>query len=137
MNKLYYVGIIEQSSDGYYMFFPDLPGCVVAGDTLQEAATNAEAIVALYLQGMTEDRQVPPAPTAIEDIVVDPDVTEVGRLLVGVPVENKAVRVNVMLSAGLLAAIDAVSDNRSRFLSDAAQAALKANDKSGTLEHSK
>ena len=55
----------------------------------------------------------------------DPEVEEVTRVLIGAAGEASKVRVNVMLDAGLLAAIDAVSANRSRFLNEAARDKLR------------
>ena len=46
--------------------------------------------------------------------------------MVGVTLPGKKKRVNVMIDEGLLAAIDAVSDNRSRFLERAARKELAA-----------
>ena len=38
----HFPAIIEKASEGYGVFFPDLPGCTSAGATIQEAALNAE-----------------------------------------------------------------------------------------------
>jgi len=42
-------------SGGYSVDFPDLPGCVSAGDGLEEALTLAREALALHLFGMAED----------------------------------------------------------------------------------
>jgi predicted RNase H-like HicB family nuclease len=42
----FYVAVIERSSHGFGVFFPDVPGYTSAGTTVQEAAAEAEA--ALY-----------------------------------------------------------------------------------------
>ena len=43
----HYPAIIEGDEDtGYSVFFPDVPGCTSGGDTLQEAALNAEEALA-------------------------------------------------------------------------------------------
>lgn len=59
-------------------------------------------------------------------IEVDPDVEEVARILVRGERRGKAVRINITLDEGLIAAIDRVAENRSGFLADAARAALAA-----------
>ena len=46
--------------------------------------------------------------------------------MIGVTLPGKKKRVNVMIDEGLLAAIDAVAENRSRFLEKAARRALAA-----------
>ena len=47
-------------------------------------------------------------------------------VLVDVPVRRPAIRVNVSLPADLVEAIDRVTDNRSRFLADAAREKLQS-----------
>ncbi|MGH6684848.1 MAG: type II toxin-antitoxin system HicB family antitoxin, partial [Pseudolabrys sp.] len=39
----FYTAIIEKASDGFGVFFPDLPGCTSFGKTVEEAAANAYA----------------------------------------------------------------------------------------------
>ena len=42
-------------SGGYSIDFPDLPGCVSAGDDLEEALAMAREALSLHLFGMLED----------------------------------------------------------------------------------
>lgn len=126
MDKLYFTGIVERSEDGYYVSFPDLPGCVAGGDTMQAAAASAEAALQLHIAGMIEDGELIPAPSDPAALPADPDVTEVSRLVLGVETEGLAkIRINVMLDRNLVKAIDAHSSNRSRFLSEAARDKLR------------
>jgi predicted RNase H-like HicB family nuclease len=56
MGTVYFVAVIEAGqAPGYSVFFPDLAGCASAGDTVDEAARNAEEALALHLAGMVED----------------------------------------------------------------------------------
>lgn len=124
--KRYYLAIFERGEDGYYATFPDLPGCVAAGDDLQAAATNAESALLLHISGLLEDGDELPPPVAAADAAGDPEVTEIARMLIGVEAgTEEKTRVNVMLDRSLVSAIDAVSDNRSRFLSEAARTRLR------------
>jgi len=41
------------------------PGCVTAGRSLDEAAAFAQEALALHLQGLREDVEAPPAPSAV------------------------------------------------------------------------
>jgi predicted RNase H-like HicB family nuclease len=50
-------------SGGYAVDFPDLPGCVSAGDDLEEALVLAREALSLHLFGMTEDGDSIPTPT--------------------------------------------------------------------------
>lgn len=79
----HYPAIIEKGGDGFGVFFPDLPGCTSAGDTIEEATENAAVAVELYL----EDMEDWPAPTALDKVPVpyDEEVTEVARVLVPAP----------------------------------------------------
>ena len=45
----YFPAIIEKASEGYGVFFPDLPGCTSAGATIQEAALNAEEALQAHI----------------------------------------------------------------------------------------
>jgi predicted RNase H-like HicB family nuclease len=44
-----------QDEGGYRVYAPDLPGLHIEGDTLEEATTNTQEAVALYVEGMRED----------------------------------------------------------------------------------
>ena len=44
---------------------PDIPGCFSAGDTLDEAITQAHEAIGLHLEGLAEDGELPPQPQAI------------------------------------------------------------------------
>ena len=127
---IYYPAIIEtDAAGGYGVVFPDLPGCVSAGDTQDEAAVNAAEALALHLRGMLEDRDLPPPPSRLDDLPHDPEVKEAARLLVAVP-EPRLERVNVSFDALMLLAIDKAAEKRgqtrSAFLKDAALMALKS-----------
>jgi predicted RNase H-like HicB family nuclease len=48
------VAIIHKSAATYGVSFPDLPGCIAAGTTEQEALTNAAAAVAFHIEHMSD-----------------------------------------------------------------------------------
>jgi predicted RNase H-like HicB family nuclease len=120
----FYPAIVERASKGYSVFFPDLPGCTSAGATLQEAARNAEEALAAHLVLSAEYGDAVPGPSDLGDIPVDPEVEEAARLLVRVERPGRALRLNVTLDEGLVAAIDQIAPNRSAFLAAAARHAL-------------
>ncbi len=83
MSVMFYPAIIESGDEpGYSVFFPDLDGCVSAGDTLQEAAQNAEVALNFHLRGMLEDQLAIPSPRELDEIEHDPAVREAARMLV-------------------------------------------------------
>ena len=125
----YYPAIVEAGDQpGFGVFFPDLPGCVSAGATVQEAAARAEEALALHLAGMVEDGETLPDPTPLDRLPADPDVREVARLLVRAELPGRAVRVNITLEEGLLAAVDRTARarglTRSGLLAEAARRLL-------------
>lgn len=126
MTNLYFPAIIERGAEGFGVFFPDLPGCVSAGATLQATARHAEEALFLHLSGMAEDGEPVPTPSDMDAIARDPEIDEVCRILVRAELPGRKVRVNIMMDEDVLAAIERVADNRSQFLNDAARAALAA-----------
>ncbi len=126
MGIVVYPAIVEQAGGGYSVFFPDLPGCVSAGRTLDEAVINAEEALSGHILVSARHGEELSAPTPLDRIERDPEVEEVARILVRAEKPGKAVRLNITLDEGLVAAIDRVAKNRSGFLADAARAALAA-----------
>ena len=60
-----YVVVIERSPDGsYWACVPDLPGCVSAGDTPEEARRNIQEAVALHIESLREHNEPVPPPSA-------------------------------------------------------------------------
>ena len=122
MATIHYTAIVERSATGFSVFFPDVPGCVSAGRTEQEAFANAEEALSGHLAEMLRGGES--LPQRSHDIPPDPEVDEYCRILVRVELPGKAVRLNITMDEGLVAAIDRVASNRSSFLADAARAAL-------------
>jgi predicted RNase H-like HicB family nuclease len=102
----YYPAIIEQAEDGFGVFFPDLPGCTSAGASLQEAARNAEEALQAHIDLTAEHGEALPDPTDLDHIATDPDLVEIGRILVRVELPGRSVRVNITLPEDLLAELD-------------------------------
>jgi predicted RNase H-like HicB family nuclease len=102
----YFPAIIEKSSDGYGIFFPDLPGCTSAGATEQEAALNAEEALQAHIELSMEHGEPIPEPSTLDQIIVDADVIEAARILVRADPPARTVRVNITMPEDLLAAVD-------------------------------
>jgi predicted RNase H-like HicB family nuclease len=123
--------VIEtDASGGYSVFFPDLPGCVSAGDSIEDAFAMAREALAGHLEVMAEYGDPIPAATPYGKVKVPRGVKAVAVVLVPVVLPGKTVRLNVTLDSGLVARIDSLTDNRSAWLSAAAREAL-ARHKSG------
>ncbi len=126
----YFVAIIEVGSEpGYSVSFPDLPGCVSAGDTIEEAARNAEEALGLHLRGMIEDGSEIPSATSPDKLAADPEIREVARFLVRGGIPSRAVWLNISLDESLVAQIDRAagtrSMSRSGFIAAATRKALE------------
>ncbi|MEO5924284.1 MAG: type II toxin-antitoxin system HicB family antitoxin [Bryobacteraceae bacterium] len=60
-----YTVIYEKTSTGYSAYVPDLPGCVSAASTLEEAKSLMEEAIEMHLQVMREDGEPVPEPTTL------------------------------------------------------------------------
>lgn len=135
MSTVIYVAVVEgDQNGGYSAFFPDLPGCVTAAETMLELPAAARDALSLHLQGMIEDGDTIPEPTPLEAIKADPEVKEVGRVLVDAEVEDPLVRVNISIGQQFLKRLDVAAEargmTRSAFLIEAARAAMAPADRS-------
>jgi predicted RNase H-like HicB family nuclease len=58
-----YIALIHKDADSDFgVSFPDLPGCVTAGATLDEARDMAEEALALHIEGLEQDGEAIPEP---------------------------------------------------------------------------
>lgn len=73
----HYVAVVEEEEGkAVGVWFPDLPGCLSAGDTLDEAMTNAAEALELWAEAMVESGQKIPPPRSLTDLKKDPEVAE-------------------------------------------------------------
>ena len=49
-----YAVIIEKGENSYGAYVPDLPGCIAAGETLEEVKELIQEAIAFHLQGLQE-----------------------------------------------------------------------------------
>lgn len=127
----YYIGLIRKEADSDFgVNFPDFPGCVTAGSTLDEAMTNAAEALAFHMAGMIEDGDAIPLPSDMERVTADPENQDAVSVLVAAPSpRGKAVRVNITIDEYLLKAIDdaAGKGKRSEYLANLARQDLSRN----------
>ena len=122
-----YIALLRKDpTSDYGVDFPDLPGCITAGRTLDDARRMAEEALVLHIDGLIEDQQPLPAPASLETIMADPHNRDAVAFLVDAPHPVRSIRVNVMLPEDIVRAIDRVARNRSGFLAEAARAKLGA-----------
>ena len=59
-----YPGLIEKEpTSDYGVYFPDLPGCISAGLTLEEAIEMGHEALQFHIEGTLESGQILPPPT--------------------------------------------------------------------------
>jgi predicted RNase H-like HicB family nuclease len=132
-----YIAFFEyDNNDGYSVVFPDLPGLATAGDDYDDAYRMAHEALAFHLEGLAEENFFIPEPRTLEKIKKewsDWDEWEKNYKFMVVPISvfsisKEFVHIDVMFPEKLLYHIDAVSNNRSAFLINAAEHML------GTVE---
>ncbi len=65
-----YVALIHKEPDSDYgVSFPDFPGAITAGTTLDEARAMAEEALTLHIQGMAKDGDPIPEPSTPEAVM--------------------------------------------------------------------
>lgn len=65
--------ILYPGEDGYWVVeCPSLPGCISQGKTKEEAITNIQDAIALYIEDMQENGEAVPADTLDRLMVVVP-----------------------------------------------------------------
>lgn len=118
-----YIALLRKDdASDFGVDFPDFPGCVTAGATLDEARRLAAEALALHVDGLVEDGDSLPTPSSLDVIMADRDNADAVVFLVDVPASPvRSMRINVTLPNDLVEAIDRVTRNRSRFLAEAAR----------------
>ncbi len=64
-----YAVVLEWAGDNYSAYVADLPGCISAGRTVEEAAQNIREAIELHLEGMIEDGEPVPLPQTVAVLV--------------------------------------------------------------------
>jgi len=67
-----YAVIYERTATGYSAYVPDLPGCVAAGETLEQTEALMRGAIELHLAGMAEDGEPVPEPTTVANYIAVP-----------------------------------------------------------------
>jgi predicted RNase H-like HicB family nuclease len=127
-----YFALLRKDPDSNFSVdFPDFPGCITAGETLEEARKLAAEVLEFHVDGMLEDRLPIPPPSGLGAIMADPDNAEALPFIVEVPDHRpRAVRVNLTMSETDLKALDALAKkqgkSRSAVLAEAARRMIAA-----------
>jgi len=60
--KIKYVVIFEEDKNGCSAYVPDLPGCIAAGNTIEEVRILIAEAIEFHIEGLREDGEVVPLP---------------------------------------------------------------------------
>jgi len=123
-----YIALLrKEKKSAFGVSFPDFPGCITAGRTLDEARKRAPEALKFHIKGMIEDGESVPKPSSVDEIMADSANKRAVHFLVSVP-DPKAKRINITIPGNVLEEIDAAAHklglSRSTFLVKAAQKAM-------------
>ena len=122
-----YIALIHKDADSDFgVSFPDVPGCVTAGATLDEARDMAEEALAFHIGGLEQDGEDLPEPSSLEAVMSDSENHDGVAILVRAPERPiKSVRINITLPADVLNDVGRYAEahglTRSGFLARAAK----------------
>ena len=128
------IGVIHGDPGAFGISFPDFPGCISTGATLDDVVRKGSEALTFHVEGMIEDGDAIPVARDLDSVRSDKDAVfeEDGvALFVVVPFEmpGKSVRLNISMDENLVAAIDgfarSLGMSRSAFLADAARRKIR------------
>ncbi len=107
-----YTALIDGTRNAYGVVFPDLPGCVAMGRSVEDAIAHAADALRDWVEVLEASGGTVPGPRAVEALRSDPEVAAAladGATLASVPLvreTGRPVRANLSIDAGILKAID-------------------------------
>lgn len=102
----------EQGSD-YGVSFPDIPGCISAGETLEEAKDMASEALALHIDGMRQDDEVIPKASDLSQVSASDEYKKDTHAIIFIEPANlkpKQVRVNISVDENILKEADSLAE---------------------------
>jgi len=115
-----YTVLIDGEPGAYGVVFPDLPGCVAMGDSIDAALIDAAGAVRAWVQVTELHGEVVPKPREIPALLADSEVAEAlsdGAVLGTVVLVREAGKskvTNMSIDIGILAAIDEAASRTHR-----------------------
>ncbi|MFH1117499.1 MAG: type II toxin-antitoxin system HicB family antitoxin [Pseudomonadota bacterium] len=127
--KTYIALLRKEECSSYGVDFPDFPGCITGGETMDVAYREAREALQLHIKGMLEDREDIPEPSSLDKILADPENEGAVPFPVQIP-GQKTRRVDITIPEDILKEIDTYarkhSMSRSAFLTSAALRVTRA-----------
>jgi predicted RNase H-like HicB family nuclease len=85
-----YIAIIHKDQDSDFgVSFPDFPGCITAGRTLEEAKDMALEALTGHINVMRETGEAVPDPSSIDEVMRNPQVQDGLAFVVSVKERGK------------------------------------------------
>jgi predicted RNase H-like HicB family nuclease len=84
----------DKNSD-YGVSFPDFPGCITAGSSLEEARRMAAEALSFHIAGLQEDGDPIPSPSTLDELRNDPAMKGAVAFPVDAKEPEKTVRINI------------------------------------------
>jgi predicted RNase H-like HicB family nuclease len=106
-----YIALLRKDPDSDFgVDFPDFPGCITVGSTLEETRAMAQEALQAHIECMVELGQAIPEPSPLDAIMTDPDNAEAIPFPVAVPYHNsRRVGVTLTISEADLKKVDALA----------------------------
>ncbi|MET3068796.1 type II toxin-antitoxin system HicB family antitoxin [Atlantibacter hermannii] len=115
---MHYPAFIEIDKDGSASgWFPDVDGCIFAGDSVEEAIADAKSAIDAHFEALVENDMAIPNAGKMQEHIAKDSATYTGGQWVLIPVnmdkfDGRAERINITLPHRLLHQIDnAVKNN--------------------------
>jgi predicted RNase H-like HicB family nuclease len=111
---MHYVGVLDGGGTLWGVRVPDLPGCVGAGSTPEQALADAAKALRDVIAHKRGGGFAFPRARSLDEILASGEM-EGGEAAVLIPLlldSGRTVRANVTFDAGLLEAIDAAAEQR-------------------------
>jgi predicted RNase H-like HicB family nuclease len=111
-----YTVIIDGKAGAYGVVFPDIPGCVAMGRSMDAALANAGDVLRDWFELAEKHGEKVPPPRPLEKLRRDPEVMAAlaeGASLASVPLireTGRPVKANLSIDSGVLEAIDAAAE---------------------------
>ncbi|HZA67456.1 MAG TPA: type II toxin-antitoxin system HicB family antitoxin [Geminicoccaceae bacterium] len=127
-----YIALLRKDPDSDFgVDFPDFPGCITAGSTLEQTRLMAQEALEAHIECMIELGQMIPDPSRLDDVMADPENAEALPFVVEVPDRRPRARhVKFTMSETDLKAVDALAKkhgkSRSALLTEAVRRMIAA-----------
>ena len=121
LDKYVFPAVFHPEDIGFSIHFPDLPGCITEGDTLEEASKMARDALELYLYELEQSSGPIPSPAGRYHIEKDEYIVMVTAHMKVIRSEmrNKAVKKTLTIPCWLNEEAEAAGINFSLLLQDA------------------